>query len=99
MQAALIIGLSGACRSDKLFKMKKADIYVLENKISITIPSSKTYVLRTFAVTNTQWTSILKTYIEMNKDNKMDRFFYQTRVEKITKQLFGHNYIAQFPKK
>ncbi|KAK4885396.1 hypothetical protein RN001_001667 [Aquatica leii] len=79
-KTALIIGISGACRTDELYQMKVSDVESLNNKISIVIPNTKTYHPRSFLITDVQWINIL-------------------RFGKITKQSFGHNTIAQFPKK
>lgn len=95
----MIIGISGACRSDELFKMKKEDIDILQNRISITIPTSKTYMSRSFSITDANWISIMKSYMNMNMDNKNEKLFYQVRSGKMTKQPVGHNTLAQFPKK
>ncbi|KAJ8977830.1 hypothetical protein NQ317_011914, partial [Molorchus minor] len=47
-KVALIIGISGACRCDELLKMKISDLDILENRIIIVIPVTKTYSSRTF---------------------------------------------------
>lgn len=98
---ALIVGVSGACRSDELFKMKTTDIDVAEKTISIIIPNTKTYNPRSFVVTNPEWIKILKNYIHFRNEVTVegDKLFLQFRFGRITKQHLGHNSISQFPKK
>lgn len=99
-KVALIIGISGACRSDELFKMKMENIDCLEDKIIIAIPNTKTYNPRSFVITDQKWIDIVKYYINMRGANvKNEKLFMQIRSNKITNQPFGHNSIAQFPKK
>ncbi|KAJ8911856.1 hypothetical protein NQ315_012521 [Exocentrus adspersus] len=43
IKVALIIGVSGACRTDELVKMKMLDVAFFEEKISVEIPDSKTH--------------------------------------------------------
>uniref|UniRef100_A0A6P7FPS2 Uncharacterized protein LOC114332592 n=1 Tax=Diabrotica virgifera virgifera TaxID=50390 RepID=A0A6P7FPS2_DIAVI len=53
-KVALIIGISGACRCDELLKMKISDLDILENRIIIVIPVTKTYSSRTFVITKSE---------------------------------------------
>ncbi|KAJ8941202.1 hypothetical protein NQ317_013184 [Molorchus minor] len=57
-KVALIIGISGACRCDELLKMKISDLDILENRIIIVIPVTKTYSSRTF----TYFSNIISKY-------------------------------------
>ena len=75
------------------------DFDISENKIMITIPDTKTYQTRTFVITNKEWLQTVKEYVSLRNNVQNDRFFLQYRHGKITKQPFGHNSIAQFPKK
>ncbi|KAK4886064.1 hypothetical protein RN001_002335 [Aquatica leii] len=98
-KVALVIGISGACRSDELFKMKTGDIDLQQHRAIIVLPNTKTYQPRSFVVANTEWVEILKCYIDLRKNVEGDRFFLQLRHGKLTKQPYGHNSIAQLPKK
>jgi len=82
-----------------MFKMKFSDISILENKISVVIPDSKTRIQRAFVITDVEWIDIIKQYINLRNGIESDRLFLQIRHGKITKQPFGHNSLAQFPKK
>ncbi|KAK4884829.1 hypothetical protein RN001_001100 [Aquatica leii] len=95
-KTALIIGISGACRTDELYQMKVSDVESLNNKISIVIPNTKTYHPRSFLITDVQWINIVTEYINLRKHVEDEKFFQQLRFGKITKQSFGHNTIAQF---
>lgn len=99
IKVALIIGVSGACRSDELYKMKLTDVNIVENKVHIEIPTSKTYQSRVFIVSNEEWVTLIKTYVALRLDVLNENFFLQLRFGKITRQPFGHNSISQFPKK
>ncbi|XP_063910472.1 uncharacterized protein LOC135127784 isoform X2 [Zophobas morio] len=99
LKAALVIGISGACRSDELFKMKTADVDLEEHRAVIVIPSTQSYQPRSFLITNIAWLEILKSYVNLRKNVEGDRFFLQLRHGKLTKQPYGHNSISQFPKK
>ncbi|KAB0796623.1 hypothetical protein PPYR_10684, partial [Photinus pyralis] len=48
---ALIMGLMGACRACELSDMKVEDIKNFEGGVIITIPKTKTKIVRTFTVT------------------------------------------------
>ncbi|KAJ8970565.1 hypothetical protein NQ317_019070 [Molorchus minor] len=98
-KVALIIGISGACRCDELLKMKISDLDILENRIIIVIPVTKTYSSRTFVITKSEWINIIKQYCDLRNNIDSDRFFLQIRFGKITRQPFGHNAIGSFPKK
>ncbi|KAJ8963594.1 hypothetical protein NQ317_012696 [Molorchus minor] len=72
--------------------MKISDLDILENRIIIVIPVTKTYSSRTFVITKSEWINIIKQYCDLH-------FFLQIRFGKITRQPFGHNAIGSFPKK
>lgn len=95
----MIIGISGACRSDEIFKLNMQDLDILENKVTVVIPQTKNYTSRVFAITDVNWLAILRQYINMRMNLGNDRFFLQLRLGKITKQHVGHNSISQFPKR
>ena len=95
----MIIGVSGACRSDELFKMNKKDVDVQEEKVIVFIPHTKTYQPRSFIIIEKDWMRIIKEYIQLTSKVENERFFLQVRQGKATKQPYGHNSIAQFPKK
>ncbi|KAK5641530.1 hypothetical protein RI129_010077 [Pyrocoelia pectoralis] len=97
IKVALIVGVSGACRSDELLKMKTTHINILENKICIEIPDTKTYKSRSFMITNTNWIEIVKEFIQVRKDIENERFFVQYRLGKARNQPFGYNSISKFP--
>ncbi|XP_050509829.1 uncharacterized protein LOC126886807 [Diabrotica virgifera virgifera] len=58
----LIIGISEACRCDELLKMKISDLDILENRIIIVIPVTKTHSSRTFVITKSEWIKIIKQF-------------------------------------
>ena len=96
---ALVVGISGACRSDELMKMKIPDINFLKEKVSIDIPDTKTHKSRSFLITDASWIKILQEYLNLRKNIENNRFLMQYRYGKLTNQPFGHNSISQFPKK
>ncbi|KAJ8986011.1 hypothetical protein NQ317_013895 [Molorchus minor] len=85
-----------ACRCDELLKMKISDLDILENRIIIVIPVTKTYFSCTFVITKSEWINIIKQYCDLRNNIDSDRFFLQIRFGKITRQPFGHNAIGKF---
>lgn len=80
--------------------MKITDIKFLENKLSITIPNTKNDESSdTFTIANVEWINILKKYIDLRQNIDSDRLFMQLRHGKITRQAFGHNTVAMFPRR
>ncbi|KAJ8911849.1 hypothetical protein NQ315_012514, partial [Exocentrus adspersus] len=67
IKVALIIGVSGACRTDELVKMKMLDVPFFEEKISVEIPDSKTHISRLFLITDPVWVKIIRDYINLRK--------------------------------
>ncbi|KAJ8978301.1 hypothetical protein NQ317_014506 [Molorchus minor] len=74
-EVALISSISGACRCDELLKMKISDLDILENRIIIVIPVTKTYSSRTFVITKSEWINIIKQYCDLRNNIDSDRFF------------------------
>ncbi|KAJ8914283.1 hypothetical protein NQ315_011017 [Exocentrus adspersus] len=99
IKVALIIGVSGACRTDELVKMKMLDVAFFEEKISVEIPDSKTHISRSFLITDPVWVKIIRDYINLRKNIEIDRFFVQLRGGIARNQPIGHNTIAHFPQK
>lgn len=98
-QVALVVGVSGACRTDELLKMKISHVSPFEGKISIEIPETKTYTSRAFLITDQSWVKIIEDFLRLRGNIENERFFVQCRYGNATNQPFGHNSISQFPKK
>lgn len=79
--------------------MKNSDLEIQQSRVTITISETKTYSPRTFVVTDVKWIAILKQYLELRVNVENERFFFQLRFGKVTKQPVGHNSISQFPNK
>lgn len=79
--------------------MKTTHIDILEKKISIEIPDTKTYKSRSFMITEINWIKIVKEFIQVRKDIKNERFFVQYRSGRARNQPFGYNSISKFPYK
>lgn len=77
--------------------MKTTDIDFLENKVVVLI--QKVHHPRSFVITNPEWIAILNQYMNLRKNINNDRFFMQIRFGNVTKQPFGKNTIAEFPRK
>ncbi|KAJ8912123.1 hypothetical protein NQ315_013212, partial [Exocentrus adspersus] len=87
IKVALIIAISGACRSDELLKMKVTDINILEEKIAIEIPDTKTYRSRSFIIIEPIWVKLVQKYIDLRKSIENQRLFLQWRHGKLCNQL------------
>lgn len=79
--------------------MKKSDLDFQLDRVTVTIPQTKTYNPRIFVITDNAWIIILKQYLDLRAKVENERFFLQFRYGKVTKQPFGHNSISQFPNK
>lgn len=79
--------------------MKISDLDILENRIIIVIPVTKTNSSRTFVITKPEWIIVIKQYYDLRNNIESERFFLQMRYGKVTRQPFGHNSIGNFPKK
>ncbi len=91
--------MSGACRSDELVKMKMEHVNVLEGKIAIEIPHTKTYTSRSFIISDPDWVAIFHKYLTLRKNLKNDRLFVQWRNGKLHNQAIGYHSISKFPHK
>ncbi|KAB0801684.1 hypothetical protein PPYR_03870 [Photinus pyralis] len=74
-KVALIMGLMGACRVCELSDMKVEDIKDFEGGVIITIPKTKTKIVRTFTVTG-QFFDIYKKYAKLRPPTVQSPFFF-----------------------
>lgn len=79
--------------------MKIGDVEILENRVVIVIPVTKTYCSRSFVIIKLDWVKIIKEYSNLRKNVENSRYFLQMRFGKVINQPFGHNSIGNFPKK
>lgn len=77
--------------------MKTTDIDFLENKVVVLI--QKVHHPRSFVITNPEWIAILSHYMDLRKNINNERYFMQIRFGNVTKQPFGKNTMAEFPRK
>uniref|UniRef100_A0A6P7EYQ7 Uncharacterized protein DDB_G0271670-like n=1 Tax=Diabrotica virgifera virgifera TaxID=50390 RepID=A0A6P7EYQ7_DIAVI len=62
----LIIGIMGACRSNELYQVNIQDVKDLQTDLLITIPKSKTKIVRKFTINSTFY-NIVKKYIDLHE--------------------------------
>ncbi|XP_031350487.1 uncharacterized protein LOC116176152 [Photinus pyralis] len=97
-KVALIMGLMGACRACELSDMKVEDIKDFEGGVIITIPKTKTKIVRTFTVTG-QFFDIYKKYAKLRPPTVQSPFFFLNfQKGKCTSQKIGINKFAKMPK-
>ncbi|EDS42366.1 conserved hypothetical protein [Culex quinquefasciatus] len=103
-KVALIIGVYGACRREKIMKLSLDDIEDLKDSIKITIPNTKTKIMRQFIVTKGEapgvdMLKLFRLYAEKRPAGTgHSRFFVSYRFGKCTKQAMGINTIAKLPR-
>lgn len=84
----------GACRSNELYEMNIEDVKDLQTNFLITIPKTKTKIVRTFAINSTFY-NIIKKYIDLRPSHvKINSFFLNYQKSKCTIQRIGKNKFA-----
>uniref|UniRef100_A0A6P7GY87 Uncharacterized protein LOC114348327 n=1 Tax=Diabrotica virgifera virgifera TaxID=50390 RepID=A0A6P7GY87_DIAVI len=90
----LIIGIMGACRPNELYQMNIQDVKDLQTDLLITIPKSKTKIVRKFTINSTFY-NIVKKYIDLRPSHvKINSFFLNYQKYKCTIQRLGKNKFA-----
>ena len=85
------MGIMGACRSNELHLMKVKDVQDLGTTILVTIPKTKTKIIRRFTITGDYY-GICKKYINLRPTNIEDTaFFLNYQNGKCTSQRIGIN--------
>lgn len=91
MQVAFIFGIMGACRSNELHAMVTNDFEDLGTAVLITVPKTKTKIVRKFTVTENYY-KIYKKYVNLRPQNcKSSAFFLNYQKGKCTIQRIGIN--------
>ena len=71
------MGIMGACRSNELYEMKIEDVKDLNTTLIITIPKTKTKVVRSFVITD-QFYGIVKKYVDLRPSHvRISSFFFK----------------------
>ncbi|XP_062702622.1 uncharacterized protein LOC134285581 [Aedes albopictus] len=103
-KVVLIVGVYGACRREEILKLTLADIEDMADKVTITIPNTKTKIMRQFVITKgnapeVDMLKLFRQYAQMRPAGLThSRFFVGYRAGKCTKQVIGINAIAKMPK-
>lgn len=98
LQVVLIFGIYGACRCIEITNITVNDIETHINVMIITLRDTKTKIDRTFVVGDASFAVVQKYYALRPVDVKTDRFFFNYKNCKCTKQVIGRHKIAQMPK-
>lgn len=94
LQVLIAIGISGACRRDELWKLTLDNLQDLGSALLVTLPSTKTKIVRKFTVTGNFY-DIYKKYAMLRPSNvESRRLFVNYQNGKCTKQLIGINKIG-----
>ncbi|KAK4884193.1 hypothetical protein RN001_000464 [Aquatica leii] len=101
MKVILVIGVSGACRREELYKMTLEDIKYKDDILLITIPITKTSTSRTFVISKSTWVELVKKYIEIRKkiEKIKERLFLKYYSGKCVNVPIGINAIGMIPSK
>lgn len=103
MKVAFLIGIGGACRTNELTKMFMENVEILESKLVITIPDSKTHKERFFAVISDGYVNpvaLFKKYIALRPAHTPHRrLFVSYRNGKCTVQPCGIHFFSKIPEK
>ncbi|KAK4880253.1 hypothetical protein RN001_008399 [Aquatica leii] len=75
IKAALIMGISGACRREELCKMSIDDIEFKTDVVMVTVPATKTNVCRKFVITKPEWITLLVKYNDLRRSKIQKRYF------------------------
>lgn len=100
----LIVGIYGACRREELLKLSLEDIQDLGDSVKITIPNTKTKIVRQFVIAqgnsaDVDMLQLFRTYaVKRPADTKHSRFFIGYRNGLCGKQAIGINTIGTMPK-
>lgn len=100
----MIVGVYGACRREEILKLSLEDIQDLGDSVKITIPNTKTNILRQFVITpgnaaDVNMLQLFRTYaLKRPADIKHSRFFIGYRKGLCLKQAIGINTIGTMPK-
>lgn len=102
MKVGLIMGIAGACRCNELTYLKVGDVKDKGAYLLITIPDTKTYVSRCFAVMEDGFcvnaVDICRRYMLLRPVNvTTDRFFLRYLDGKCTVQCVGINTMSKVP--
>lgn len=77
-QVILILGISGGCRCDELFRMKVNDVEEMNSMLLVKVTDNKTKKCRTFAVLGDVYIQKYKKYISLRPTGlKDDRLFFK----------------------
>ncbi|KAJ8685521.1 hypothetical protein QAD02_021314 [Eretmocerus hayati] len=98
-KVALILGITGALRREEQKNIRLRDIKFEETHLAITIPKTKTKIVRTFTV-NSPLKEVIEKYIKTRPSNQThEELFLQYRSGKCTTRVMGINKIGQMPKR
>ncbi|XP_043283728.1 uncharacterized protein [Venturia canescens] len=97
-KVALIFGISGACRSNELVKIKLDDIKKQGDLLVVNLPAITAKKPRTFVIAE-EFTQIVQQYTDRRPQNATtDRFFVNFQKGKCTSQVIGIHKFSRMPK-
>ncbi|KAF5282881.1 hypothetical protein FQR65_LT14184 [Abscondita terminalis] len=78
MKVILIIGYNGASRREELTKLRVEDLVIKSDRIIVSIPKTKNYIPRTFAITDKTWMELIKKYLNLRPTHVTNNRFFLT---------------------
>lgn len=98
-QAALVLGIHGACRGQELHGLTTDNIKLNETYLVATIPETKTHLPRTFTLEG-KYFEVIHAYMRLRPAHvSSNKFFISYRDGKCYNQPIGKNCISAMPKK
>jgi integrase len=93
------MGYCGACRREELTIMSVNDVDFKSDSILVSIPKTKTNKPRLFAITDSEWIDLIKTYHNLRPKNVThSRFFLTYRNWYCINSPIGINTFGKMPK-
>uniref|UniRef100_A0A1Y1M6Z8 Tyr recombinase domain-containing protein n=1 Tax=Photinus pyralis TaxID=7054 RepID=A0A1Y1M6Z8_PHOPY len=94
------MGYSGACRREELTNMALGDIQYKNDIVVVSVPKTKTNVMRQFVITEKLWIDIIKKYSSIRPVNTChQRFFVTYRSGRCITTPIGINTMGKTPRK
>lgn len=102
---ALIVGISGGCRTSELLNLETTDVQDIGESLLITLKDTKTKVNQVFTIVANEnspvnYVELCKRYMKLRKaETTHSRFFVSYRQGKCTVQPVGKNVLRKLPER
>ncbi|KAJ8683656.1 hypothetical protein QAD02_019448 [Eretmocerus hayati] len=97
IKVALILGITGACRRDELYRLTTNNFKRLDNFFVVSIPNVKTHVTRSFTIEGKYFDVINRYLLSRPRNATTNAFFLCVRNGRCVNQVIGKNTIGGMP--